>query len=433
MSSSSSAPGYLADMATMSALQSGDEIPAPVDRNQEFTQTIGVDLRTSWSKLALADGADDRLQLLCELPLQFGEQTCLESLLQIIVERLTAVIPGAVRGALLLVEEGTGNLLLKAHLPPGRPAVSLKLAQRAIHQREAFILSEDQDANASMQELSSMSSMYAPLLWQDEVLGVVCVDNPRRGQPFADADLRLLLAVARYAALAVANLRLQSESQQNALLLGRVLTSFSPKVRERLLTKARQGKMRLGGDRSEVTILCADIRGFTRLSASMDAQEVMDLLNHYFPTLVDAVFRFNGTVDKYIGDAILAVFGSPDPDSAQYENAARAAAHMQSAMSVTNAERRKRGLTTCDIGIGIHCGEVLHGFIGSPDRMEFTVIGDVVNKATRYCDSAKAGEILISPKVYEYIWRMIQAETCNISTKHEGILPAYKLIGVRST
>ena len=159
----------------------------------------------------------------------------------------------------------------------------------------------------------------------------------------------------------------------------------------------------------------------------MDAQEVMDLLNAYFPVLVDAVFRFNGTIDKFIGDAILAVFGSPEPDACQHENAIQAAADMQSAMRGINAERACRGLTTCEIGIGIHCGEVLHGFIGSPERIEFTAIGDAVNKATRYCDGAGAGEILISPRLHEQIWRLIQADPVSMFTKHEGCLPAYRV------
>jgi adenylate cyclase len=104
---------------------------------------------------------------------------------------------------------------------------------------------------------------------------------------------------------------------------------------------------------------------------------------------------------------------------------------MQSAVATINRERERRGLATCEIGIGIHCGEVLHGFVGSPERTEFTVIGEAVNKASRYCDGASANEILISPKLYEQTWRIIQADSLLIPTKHEGNLTAYRVDSVK--
>jgi class 3 adenylate cyclase len=370
-----------------------------------------------------------RLALLYELPLQFAEQPGLESLLQRIVEQLIGIIPGAARGAVLLRHRGSNELLLKAHVPLGEPAISMTLARKAMEKREAFIWRRTEDVTPSMSEHSCMSGMYAPLLWKDEVLGVVCVDNPSCWRPFEEEDLRLLLAVVRYAAMAVANCHLQEEMHQNAALLARLLTNFSPKIQETLLKKARTGKLRLGGEKSEVTILCSDIRGFTRTSATMDAADVVDMLNEYFAALVNAIFRYDGTVDKFAGDAILAVFGSPEPDAKHHEKATRAALEMQASVKRVNEARQARGLVTCDMGIAVHCGEVIHGFIGSAERMEFTVIGDTVNKAARYCDGAQAGEILISPEVHQHIWKVIQAEAVSIPTKHEGNLRGYRLKG----
>jgi adenylate cyclase len=164
---------------------------------------------------------------------------------------------------------------------PGRPAVSLTLAQRAIDRREAITWRQGEDISKSIQELRTRYGMYAPLVWGDEVLGVLCVDNPQCEKAFQDDDLRLLLAVARYAAMSIANRKLQEEAQQNAAILARLLTNFSPNLRKILLERARHGKLRLGGQKSEVTILCSDIRGFTRLAATMDAAEIVDLLNDY--------------------------------------------------------------------------------------------------------------------------------------------------------
>lgn len=379
-----------------------------------------------------AAGAAERFALLCELPLQFAEPVPLESLMQTIVERLVAVIPGAARGALLVRNRSTGQLLLKAHVPHGAPSVSMTLAQRAIEKKAAFIWRRGEDFTASLIESSCFSGMYSPLLWKNEVLGVICVDNPSGERFFDDEDLRLILAVARYAAMAVANRQLQEDLQLNAALLARLLTNFSPKIRDNLLKKVRNGKLRLGGERSEVTILYSDIRGFTRMSAAMDAEDVVEMLNEYFGPLVSAVFGYNGTVDKFVGDAVLAVFGSPEHDPKQHENAVRAALEMQAAVTRINEVRQARGHVTCNIGIGINCGEVFHGFIGSSERMEFTVIGDVVNKTARYCDGAQPAEILIGPELHQHVWRTIVAEPVSIPTKHEGTLSAYRVKSIKA-
>ncbi len=241
-----------------------------------------------------------------------------------------------------------------------------------------------------------------------------------------------MLAVAHYAALAATQNQLQDELRRSAALLGRLLTNFSPKTRGQLLARAGRGRLRLGGEKSEVVILESDIRGFTALSAGMDTDDVVDLLNDYFSALVDAIFRHDGTVDKFIGDAVLAVFGSPEPDALRHEKAVRAALAMQAAMAEVSERRRRRGRATCAIGIGIHCGEVLHGFIGSNERMELTIIGDAVNWTARYCAAATSGEILISPALHQRMWRLIDSELIAIETKQEGRLAAYRLKGLRA-
>jgi adenylate cyclase len=285
--------------------------------------------------------------------------------------------------------------------------------------------------SASHLEHHIESGMYAPLLWQDEVLGVVCVDNCEAGPTFESDDLQLLLAVAHYAAMAVAHHHLQEDLRRESGLRANLLRQFSPQVAERLLR--HRGHLRLGGERSEVTVLCSDVRGFTNLSQGMDPDDVVDMLNAYFARLIPVIFAHHGTVDKYVGDAILAVFGSPEPDAQHHENAVRAAVGMQAAMREVNAARTAQGLVTCGIGIGVHCGEVVHGFIGVLERMEFTVIGDAVNRAARYCDGAPPGEVLLSPAVYEHVWRAVQAAPSTIATKHEGDLKAYRLQGLKAS
>jgi len=374
-----------------------------------------------------SDGGQ-RLSLLYDLPLQLGVESDLPSLLKRIVEKTMEVIPGAERGALLVRNKDTGQLVLEACIPAGQPAVSLTLSERAMQAKQGLIWNRDAaDTSRSLVQIRSETGMYAPLLWQGQALGVICVETRKLGHTFQPNDLRLLVAVAHHAAMAIANHQLQENLQRQSILLERLLTSFSPKLREKILEKAARGRLALGGERSEVTILFSDIRGFTKLISSMPADHVGEMLNSYFSVLVDAIFRHDGTVDKFIGDAILAVFGSPEADPDHYAKAVRAAMDMQSAISALNQTRSSKGQTTCDMGIGIHCGEVLHGFIGTQDRMEFTVVGDPVNRAARYCSGAAAGEVLISPDLYQHVWRDAEVEPCTIPTKHEGDFSAFRV------
>ena len=396
----------------------GDVVDSPSNRKvvNRFAQL---------AETAATDAAR-RLALLYELPEQFETETRVDRLLQTMLEHLVAVIPGATHGALLLRDNESNELLLKAYVSSNGPAVNKVCVRRALSEGKGFIWQGGEEDDGR----NTMAGMYVPLLWQGEALGVICLNTPNRDAIFTAEDVQLLSAVAHCAALAIANHQLQKDVRLKTKLLERVLKNFSPKISEKLLERAHHGQFRPGGKKSEVTILYADIRGFTKMSAEQDAEDVMDVLNAYFSTLIKILFKYDGTIDKFIGDEILAVFGSPEPDAKQHEKAVRAAWEMQAAMNTLNIERRARGEVTCDIGIGIHCGEVLHGFIGSAERIEFTVIGDAVNRASRYCDGAGPGEVLISPEVYQRVWEIVKEERTTMETRHEGPLPAHRIRGV---
>ncbi len=374
-----------------------------------------------------------RLIALSEISWQFGAGANLEAFLQEVLRELLRAIPHVDRASVLLLEENGERLLLKAHLPDGTPTVSLTSVLRAMQSKSAFIWRREGSVTVSQQYGQLEAGIYAPLVAQNEALGVLCLDSSKSGHRFSSSDLSLAVAVTHQLALAISNFHLQEKLETNARVLERLLTNFSPKLRKRLLERAQQGKLRLGGERSSLSILCSDIRGFTRLSASIDAEDLVEMLNDYFLALTECIFRNEGTVDKFVGDAILAVFGSPDPDPRHHHNAVKAALEMQAAMRQVNERRAARGQVVCEIGVGVHTGDVLHGFIGSPERMEYTIIGEAVNRTARLCDGAKATEILISPEIHQYVWNYVSAVPVTIGTKHEGDIQAYRVEKTRDS
>ncbi len=367
-----------------------------------------------------------RLRMLYELPLQFAAAGAIAQLHAAVLTRALEMIPGARRGVLLVVEPSTGKLVIRAAEPLGNDAVSRTLVKRAASEQRGFIWSESEDLSPSLSVVRHgiRTGLYVPLVWAGETVGVICADNPRTSKAFTEEDLQFLIFVAHYAAAAVSNQLLQLTVTENNRTMEHLLANFSPKLRSTLLQKAREGRLQPGGEKSEVTILMSDLRGFTRASAAMAAEDVVEMLNDYFSHLADIIFQHDGTIDKFIGDAVLVVFGSPERDDRHPQMAVQCALELRSAMESINARRTAEGRAACGIGIGIHTGEVLHGFIGAPERLEFTVIGDTVNRASRYCDAAAAGEILVSPVTADRASTRFSFRPCQIPTKHEGPLEA---------
>jgi class 3 adenylate cyclase len=374
-------------------------------------------------------GNDQRLAILYELALQFGGEIQLDVLFKLIVRKLMETVSDSARAALVLTNPETDTLLLKAHLPAGKPCVSMTLAQRALKEQVAFIWQRQGQSPATHALEGVDSAMYAPLLWKGQAYGVICVDKYVSARVFGNDDLQLLVAIAQQAAMAVANQLLQEELRRESTAKANLLRQFSPKIANRLLKQ--RGVLGGGGERSNVTILFADMREFSKLTRSIGPESVVELLNSYFAAMSEVIFSHDGTVVQYVGDTIFAVFGSPEPDPQHYEKGVSTAIEMQEKISNVNSMREKDRKPTCQFGIGVHCGEIVQGFIGGSDYLAYTVLGDPVNRTARYCAAAKAGQVLISPELYERVWRIIRdAELVTIDAKFQEQLSAYNVTGL---
>ena len=245
------------------------------------------------------------------------------------------------------------------------------------------------------------SAMCAPLWSKEQIIGIIHVDSPMLTNCFTLTDLDLLTALGHNAAVAIERARLNQKivaEEKKRERLGRFL---SPQVTNRILNSSESQGAELGlPETKDASVMFADIVGFTSMSEKMSPAAVSYLLNDYLSRMTEIIFKYDGTLDKYIGDAIMAVFGAPldMPDHA--ERAIRTALEMRARLEEFNAERREG--PQLRIRIGINSGKVVAGEIGSVNKKEYTVLGDTVNTASRLESSvAKPMMVVVGENTYQ--------------------------------
>lgn len=251
------------------------------------------------------------------------------------------------------------------------------------------------------------SAMCAPLIYKDKVFGLFYVDCLTKLWAFSKDELNIFSVVAAEAAISFDNARSHEELSRRVIERQALERFLSSAIVERILINPDQ--VHLGGDNQTATILFSDIRGFTRMSEKMEPQQVVELLNEYFTEMTDLIFENGGTLDKYLGDGIMAVFGAPltKPDDAL--RAVKTAQEMQKALARLNQDWEAVGKRSLKMGVGINTGPVTAGNIGSARRMDYTVIGDAVNLASRLCANAAGGQVLISESTYRNVETKLSA------------------------
>ena len=306
------------------------------------------------------------------------------------------------RVAIQLMDDGGALVTKLARDKKGgdqQRTVPQSIARTAVQDKVAIIANDagaDQRFGGQsilMQQIRS--AICSPLIGSEErVLGVLYVDNVSSSHQFDDEDLDFVVAFSGIAAVAIENSQFAERIRREMMVRSNFERYFAPQLAQRIASSAEA--MRLGGDKKTVVVLFSDIRGFTALAENMQADDMATLLTEYFTEMVECVFRHDGTLDKFVGDSVMAQWGAPIESDRDADKAIAAAIEMMKELDKLNEKWKAEGRPTLDHGIGINRGEAFAGNIGSERRLEFTVIGDTVNTASRLCSAAGPGEILIS-------------------------------------
>ena len=376
-----------------------------------------------------------KLQILLDVSQSLSGEFDLDRVLQKVVD-MTFEIMNVDRVSILLRNEKTSELypkISKSRLGEAASQhVPRSIANKVVEERIGLI-SENAAADTRFKGQSIMlqsvrSAMCTPLMASaEEVLGILYVDNLTAIDTFSPEDLQFLIAFGGLAAVSIKNSRFAEQIQREAMVRSNFERYFAPNVAAEIAQKL--DAVKLGGEKRPITVLFSDIRGFTRMSENMGPDEIARLLSDYFEEMVDIIFEHGGTLDKFIGDAIMALWGAPIAHADDADRAMNAAIAMQRRLQELNQKWTQEGRPEIAIGIGINYGEVFAGNIGSHKRLEYTVIGDSVNVASRLCGRAEKGEILVSQPFFEKLKEKPTAEAIEpLSVKNRNRpVPVYKV------
>ncbi len=341
----------------------------------------------------------------------------MEQLLPRIVEATTQVID-AEQGSLLLLD---GDQLVcravKKHNDPQARSCSEvstdRIAWRAAETGKPVVLTPDELRRHRAQDPSLPSAVACiPLSVGQRVVGVLSVENVSTdASPFSQQDGAMLSALGDYAAIAIENARNYSalaaaSTEERDQIRGAFERYVAPRVVERVL-RDPEAMLRLGGERREISVVFADVRGFTAYTEQAEPEDAVALLNEYFRLAADVIFSREGMLDKYLGDAVMAVFNAPEDQDDHPLRAVDAALALQRAISERHAHT---GGNDLGLGIGVHLGEAVVGNVGTAQAMNYTAIGDAVNVARRLQEHARPGQVLITASVYDRLQNAVEVE-----------------------
>jgi len=355
------------------------------------------------------------LFVLYEISRQLNTIHDFKELLKKIMDLIFMVI-SADYGLLVLTEDGAEDQLIPMVVKysdsqendTGELKTSQTLIHKVIHDKVAILTSNAMadsrfDGARSLFIKKIKSAICVPLWRKDKIIGVIQLDSVRFDNQFTQDDLELLKAIGSQMAMIIEQANLNEQIREEEIMRSRLERFHSPQIIEMILKGSQETKDNVMEPNDlTATILFTDIIDFTQLAEKSPPRVINILLNHYFSTMTDVIFSYDGTLDKFIGDGMMAVFGAPMEREDDAERAILAAKEIKRQLAVMMAEQespRKK----FDIRIGINTGRVVAGNIGSPRRMDYTVIGDPVNIASRLESIAKPNQILIGEETYKAV------------------------------
>ncbi len=354
----------------------------------------------------------EKLRIGYELQRSIGIELDLDKLLGKILDRAFEML-AADRGVVLLFDDNDQLQPRAVKTRKARGDENIVLSSSIINEvvrEKAAVLSSDAAIDSRFKGSHSVimqgirSTMAVPIIVGGQLFGIMILDSQIATNAFGEKDLQLFTGIANQAALSIQNVKLAKKIEAEAQMRAKFERMMSPILAEQVLS----GKLEVtkGGELREATVLFADIRGFTPLSEGLGAQDVVAMLNEYFEMMIEIVFHNEGTLDKFIGDEIMVLYGAPTSRADDPVRAVRTALEMQAALIEFNRTRQAEGMVPILIGVGINTGEVVAGYMGSTRTMEYTAIGDTVNTGSRLCSIAKAGEIIVS----ESTWARVESQ-----------------------
>jgi adenylate cyclase len=379
----------------------------------------------------------EKLRVSFELTRAIAGELDVDRLLTKILDTAFQLLP-VDRGVVLLLENGKPKpRCVRTKRGDGEEvALSTTIINEVLRDRSA-VLSSDALMDSRFKGAQSIimqgirSSMAVPLIYSDQLLGIMVLDSQVAANAFSEKDLQLTQALANQAAVAIQNSLYAAKIEKEALTRQRFQRLLSPAIAELVLSG--EVEVQKGGQSRNISVFFSDIRGFTAMSEKRTAQQVVDMLNEYFELMVEVIFKYQGTLDKFVGDEIMALFGAPVVTDDHAYRSVKVAVEQMQALEEWNLVRVAEGEEPIRVGIGINTGEVVAGYLGSSKALEYTVIGDVVNTASRLCSRAGAGEVVISKSTYEIVKDEFNLEAlppAQVKGKAQA-LEIYRVLGER--
>jgi len=378
------------------------------------------------------------LTILYQLSEQLISSISLRELLNMIIELIFKSID-ADRGFLMLIDEGENLIpkVVKYRDSKGdeKITISRTIVNRVIQDRVA-ILTTDAMVDPRFSQGESIylhgirSAMCVPLWRERDIIGIIHLDTFRQANQFTENDLELLMAIANHAAIGIEQARLNERILSEMQIRGNLERFHSPDVVNTIMEEsADSGTLSLKVEEKVATALFIDIQNFTLLAERLSPSEVASLLNEYFSIMTDIIFEYDGTLDKYIGDAIMATFGAPYSHGNDAEKAVLAALKMR--RELKKLMNRKEEKHRFNVRIGINSGNVVAGYIGSMKRLEYTVLGDAVNVASYLESIADTNEILIGEETFRQVKNLFLLEEAGKKRVKRGTSEVrfYRVIG----